>query len=355
MLTFKMTYNVNKSASEGEEMAARQYNDQAARNAARSAVNGALTKLSLSPSYRGSYAEEDYFVVGTGDSVSIAGGLKSGDPVTIKAKGYNIGDPNAPTHTIVATTRAFTYPPSYGYALSSGGNLELHGGITVVSDIDSTINADLHSNGNIELSGGGNVIKGFGSYVGGISGSPSGTFQPPTNPLGLPVAARGARVSLPAFDAASWASKATMTTAGNLTVTDTLHLGTKANPVIWYVSGSVNIKGVISGYGTIVTPNGITVSGNLREQNPDPYGENCLALFSSSTVTINPNTTVDAQIMAKGNTLMRSNSTLRGSVVTRGNCEYEGPITVRYRPASLTLTSTFWGSGSRVVLESFYE
>ncbi len=355
MLTFKMTYNVNKSAMEGEEMAARQYNDQAARNAARSAVNGALTKLSVNPSYRGSYAEEGYFIHGTGDSVSIAGGVKSGDQVTIKAKGFTIGDPDAPTHTIVATTRAFTYPPSYGYALSSGGNLELHGDITVVSDTDPTVNADIHANGNIELSGSANLIKGFGSYVGGLSGSPSSIFQPPTNPQGLPVAARGARVSLPTFDAASYASKATITTAGNLNVNDTLHLGTKANPVIWYVSGSVNIKGVISGYGTIVTPNAIKVNGDLIEQTPDPYGENCLALLSSSTVTINPNTTVDAQIMAKGNTLMRTNSTLRGSVVTRGNCEYEGPITVRYRPASLSLTSAFWGSSSRVVVESFYE
>ncbi len=355
MLTFRMTYNLNKSSLESEEVVTRQYFDQAARNAARSAISGALGKLSQTPSFRGTYAEDERYIEGTGDSVSIVGGAKPGEPITIAATGFSTFDPTAPTHTIIVTTRAYTYPPSYGYALSSGGNLQLHGGITVLADLDSTMNADLHANGNIEISGSGNTIKGFGGYVGEVSGASSSTFQPPTNPSGLPVAARGARVSLPSFNATAYQSKATQTTSGNLTVTDTLHLGTKANPMIWYVSGSVSIRGVISGYGVIVSPTGIAVTGNLVEQTPDPMGESCLGLLTSGSITINAGATADAQLMAKGNIMMNANSVLRGSVVTAGNCEYTGPVTVRYRPSSLSLTSPFWGTGSRVIVESYYE
>ncbi len=357
LTTISMTYNLNKSSSEGEELASKQYRDQTVRNCARSAVNNALTKIRLHPAFRGSYVEEERFVEGTKDSVRIEGGTRPGDQITITAKACygSYEGPYASTHSIIATTRALTYPPTFGYALCSAGNLQLHGDITVMNDIDSTANADLHANGNIEISGSNNLVKGFGSYVGGATGDAIAAFQPPYNPLGLPVHARGPSVPIPSFDATSYIAKANRTTAGNLTVTDTLHLGTRANPVIWYVSGSVSLRGVISGYGAIYTPGGITITGNLTEQTPDPYGENLLGLFSGGTVAIQAGVTADAMILAKGNATMQSNSMIRGGVVTRGNCEYSGPVQVRYRAPNINLIAPFWGANSRVLVESYYE
>lgn len=356
-LMFNMTYNLNKSAAEGDELVSEQYKEEAARSSARSAMNNALAKIRISPSFRGTYFEEDRYVDGTIDSVTILGAIQPGSIITITAKGWygNDADPSAQNHTVIATTRALASPPNYGYALCSGGNLQLHGDINVVNDIDTTMNADLHANGNIEISGSNNIVKGFGSYVGGITGAGIAAFQPPYNPLGLPVHSRGAKVTIPSFNASSYEAKANRTTVGNLTVTDTLHLGTRTNPTIWYVSGSVNLQGVISGYGVIYSTGGVTISGNLTEQTADPYGENLLALYTSNTVTINAGVTADAMILSKGNALMGSNSILRGNVVTRGNCEYNGPVQVRYRISNTNLIAPFWGGNSRVIVESYYE
>lgn len=358
MIIMLYIHNLGRTSLEAETVVAGQYENQMAKNEARSAMNGALMDFGTNPDFRGSYGEESRFADGGRDSITVTGGVTPGDRVTISVRGwYGATGDTGCVHTVEVSTRTKTAPPWYSCALVTGADINLHGYITLRTDNNPYLNADLHSNGTVTLSNVNNLVQGFGAYCG--EGTPVSacaiSFQPVSNPTAAPVHAVGGRLLLPEFNAGSYTSLATVTTTGPLIVTDTVHLGTAANPTFWHVAGSVSIAGFIEGYGVIFADSAITVTGSLRQIGNDPGGLNTFALYSSSDIAVAAGSTVEALLYASGNVHFSAHTHLRGSVGARGSFTYNSPTEIRFRPANAILAGPFWGTAYRVIADSYFE
>ena len=248
---------------------------------------------------------------------------------------------------------------SYTYTLD--GHLQIRDNFTLQS-ANPMVNASIHANGNMQINSGTALVEGFGYASGNIQINNGSTaqdiFRPKVNPDRLPVAQTAPPIPVPSFNAADYLSKVTRVTNGNLTLSGTYALGTKENPVVWYVGGNVTTSGPVAftGYGIIVTPQHFQIGHNMTTQFTG--GESNVGFYSQGKFSSdNGNLTISGQIFANGNVSFRSNTTINGSVTSKGNFQTSGAVTINYYPASVVLTKPIWNESNskRLALSSVRE
>ena len=228
--------------------------------------------------------------------------------------------------------------------------------LTLLSDVEG-VNASAHANGNVEFKFGSqnSLVEGFGTYAGNLvretGQSVLSLFQPPSNPDGTARARRTGERSVPNFKAGEHQHRATQST-GARTLSGTVTLGTKANPVVWYVDGDLSTSGpvVFEGYGVFI------VRGNATFGHDTTMGEgveSSVGIYAEGNIEVQSGRTdVVGQLWSGGNTRFASDVTLTGGATVGGNLELLGPTTIRYRPASNAITEPLWPGQSSTVVGS---
>ena len=319
--------------------------------------------------FSGAYDDADY-------SVTL---MRNGSIVKIVSEGiaYDENGDEVTFHIIAeieqeyVSTIADEAPPYMQYALLTEDDLSLNGDILtdlyVQGDEENTLNANMHTNGNLSIRGNSVEVRGFGTFVGSGSASPSSalynSFQPNYNPTGDPTAQQTTEVEIPVFDAATFVSKVSVdqTTVGDESISSDLDLGgTRDDPYIWYIDGNLFVTGntQLSGYVMFIVDGNVTFTGNMTagESGYDGGDESSIALYASGSVSLGGNTEVYGQIYAGGDVaLLHGTTTVNGSVTTLGAGQLRGTPQIYYRQASPALTTIFQDPETRIQLISYSE
>ena len=257
------------------------------------------------------------------------------------------GAPHGTTTTTVyiGEIERVKVPPFFQYAITSDGNLELKEDYIQIYAQDKTSNANVFTNGNVVIEKGTVRVQGFGYYGGGVnSGRRAGqTFRPNFNPTDLRTYRKQEKVEVPKFEAERFRHVATRRKGGDLELRGHYNLGTKENPVLWFVDGNVKTKGRVtfSGYGVVFATGNFEIEHPL--QTAGSTEETTLGLYTSGNIELkSEGISVSAQLFSNGNVKFEGNSKVYGSVTTDGNVEFKERSTVYYRPASSALTDPFW-------------
>ena len=288
-------------------------------------------------------------VQGGGYTVTI---ILQGPEVAIKAVG-RYDDQTYTLSSIFDENAEPSVPPFMGYANLSDGNLQIKEDLTIRA-ANPQSNADVHANGNLQIQEGTVLIEGFGYANGNIQvqngQSAEDVFQPNSNPDNLPVTQEVSEIEVPKLEADQYAAIATKKTMSNLDLSGNYVLGTRENPVIWYVKGNVTTTGPVtfSGYGIFVTTGNFHISHNVTTENVS--GESNVGFYSDGNFELNQGSlTVSGQIFANGNVHLKADTILNGSISSEGNLQTFGTVTINYYPASVALTEPIWegeeGSG----------
>jgi hypothetical protein len=279
---------------------------------------------------------------------SVAGGSYS---ATITTAGVthtirSAGTINGHTATVNRVYQAELVPGFMGRAGMVRGNFEARNDLTMTSS-DPERNADLQTNSNFTLAGGTTNLAGFGLYGNNLTISNGQTaaqaFRPQYNPTGLPVAQRVPPVPFPTFVAATYLPLADRVHYGELRLNGNITLGTREDPLIWYVDGTVVTTGpvTVSGYGVFIVTRNLYFGHNVLPA--VSAEESMMGLYVQGNIEVQaPSLTLTGQMYAHGNILTMSNTRLRGSFATYGNLQMGGPFLVEYVPASSSLTELFW-------------
>ena len=235
--------------------------------------------------------------------------------------------------------------PFLQYALLSGEDMVIKRGIRVRTDGDASINANVFSQKTIDVED--NVeIGGFGYYVEKAQGRLNDTFQPRYNPTGLPGTMKAEQVSIPTFEASTYQHLA-MRRTKDLELKGHYHLGTKDQPMIWYVDGKLTTNGnvTISGYGVFVVNGDIDLKHNI--QTLAPGSEQTLGLFASKMVVFDASRlTINALVFAGEDVDIKQAAKIYGSVTAAGSLNMEENVEIFYRPVPSALTNPFWANES---------
>ena len=351
-----LSFSLLNRSGDAVENSADYYETTVARNIANTAVDLTIQELADSASWRDGFDGVPF------DDGTLYSTLTD---TTIAGEGYvkivATGEYNGKTKTIIVIVvpPSEALPPQFlRYALSSGGNIRFSGAGTIVDDGNPTWNADIHANGNLEVQAT-TYVEGFGSYGGNyVDASGYGTFQPNVNPDNSPSLSKRPEVYFPEFKAEDYLGIATDVLTGNQTFTGNITLGTKENPRIIYVSGNLDIDGTVSGYGAFIVTGNIYITGDINTSLPDPQGNN-LALYSNGNIKSQQPYSIRGQLYANGNLYFEDAVTIYGLASARGgNSYFDAPITIYYRPATLSLTDPFWASqagSERPEIVSYYE
>ena len=355
-----LSYQLLDRSADAVENYSDYYETTVARNIANTAVDLTLQQLRDSASWREGF--EDVLFGEESWSGTLSATLKDTsiggqNYVEVEATGEYYGETKT-IFVLVKPPSAGLPPPFLRYALSSGGNIRFRGAGTIVDDGNPSWNADIHANGNLELEAT-TYVEGFGSYVGNyVDDSAYGTFQPNVNPNSSPAVFKKPEVTFSQFKAEDHIDVATDVLIGNQTFSGNITLGTKEMPRIIYVSGNLDISGTVSGYGAFIVTGNIHITGDINTTLSDPQGNN-LALYSSGNIRVSQPSSITGQLYANGNLNFQQEVTIYGLVSARsGNQNFHAPITIYYRPATLSLTDPFWASqagSARLEIVSYYE
>lgn len=245
------------------------------------------------------------------------------------------------------TTSGNNLPQFFNYALLSGQSVNLNGNVNITDDNNSQWNANVHTNQNFSMNGN-NSIAGFVTYGGTAHSNPSWRMDtqitPNQNPDGQPNYDKTGQVDIPEFNAADFKDKATQIYNTNKTLSGDISLGTKENPEIIYINGDLNLKGTVSGYGSIIVKGNINISGNLKVSSPDPNYSN-LGLYTGGNINASGNVDIHAQVFANQNINLSGNCKIYGTMTTRGVNNFSGNVDIYYHPANSVLTQPFWPQG----------
>ena len=263
--------------------------------------------------------------------------------------------------TVINLAGNSSIPQFLSYAMLSGKDLILNGNMTITDDGNNNWNSDVHANGTIILNGNNNLVNGFGTF----SGSPSPinnnadikTFIPNQNPDGDPVYQQTAPVKLPNFKAEDYKKYATIIESGNKIIDKNTSLGSKDNPVIYYVNGDLTVRAGITftGYGIFVVKGNVKAEGNLLISSPDKSANN-LAIYAEGEVHIDNQSTIYAQIISNGNLIFNGNTVLHGLACSTAGIILNGSNNnIYYRPSGANLASIFQTSTGKPVILSYYE
>ena len=252
-------------------------------------------------------------------------------------------------------------PDFLNYAVMSGQDLTLNGNMTITDDGNNNWNSNIHANGTLRLNGGNNLVSGFGTF----SGSPAPinnnadikTFIPNQNPDGKPVYEKTDQVKVPDFKAEDYKKYATIIEPGNKIIDKNTSLGSKDNPVIYYVNGGLTIRANVTftGYGIFIVNGPVKTEGNLLISSPD-HSANNLAIYAEGDIHVDQNSQIYAQLFSNGNIIFNGNSVLHGLAVSKSSITLNGNSNdIYYKPTGANLTKIFQtGSGKPSIL-SYYE
>ena len=252
-------------------------------------------------------------------------------------------------------------PEFLKYAVLSSSGLMLNGNTTITDDGNNNWNSDVHSNGSITLNGTGNLVNGFGTF----SGYPNPinnnadikTFIPNQNPKGDKVYQQTASITLPNFNVSDYKKFATMTSPGNVIIDKNTSLGTKDNPVIYYINGDLTVRAGITftGYGIFLVVGTVKTEGNLLISSPDNSANN-LAIYAGGQIQLDAGSKVYAQLYANSDIMFNGNVELHGLACSKGTVYFNSNYNkVYYKPCSANTTKIFQtGPGVPVIL-SYYE
>ena len=244
-------------------------------------------------------------------------------------------------------------PPFFQYALTSGGNVKVNAGrtgtgrlvVSVEPGGDPSRNASVFTNGTFKTEVGDNLIAGFGYHRKNFKLDPS-LFQPRYNPTGEPVHKKVPKIAIPSFDAAEFAGRATQTTHGDLSLSGTYTLGTREQPVVWYVDGELKTSGPVhlSGYGVFLVHDGVEIKHTVTTD--AGVDETTLGIYSNGGIEFQfGQPVIAAQLFTNEEIEIRSPVTIYGSLTTQESVEVSSQLILYYRPASPALARLFWPAG----------
>lgn len=365
-------FGAKEEARQAEKRLATHQFEILARNAALAGYNVAKQALSddfagVTPNISGTYNGNAYDVTITKDAMGTTARIVSiGSADTPEGKVVDFAI-EAHVREWEDVDMADEAPPFMRYALMSDQDINLDGNSLTDLWVDgaesNTLNANIHTNGNMDIDGGATTVRGFGTYVGTVTGQIDKTFKPYYNPTNDPVAQQVPAIEVPTFDVAGFLTKVEnvdQTSASqSLSGTHALN-GTREDPYVWYVNGDLTISGgtQIDGYVMFLVDGNISLSGNVdaAQTGYDGPDESNVAFYSSGSVTLAGNAAVYGQIFA-GNGLTFQNGTPRvyGNVATRGAVTLSGTPKIYYRVASPALTKIFEDGVLQYKLASYSE
>lgn len=229
-------------------------------------------------------------------------------------------------------------------ALTSESSIAISGSSTIQDDGNTMWNANIHANGNYSMEGSA-TVEGFVTHNGTATSQPASALNnhiiPNQNPNHLATHSQVPKLTIPPFNADDYKSKAAVITNGSLTKSGNTILGTKSNPMIWYVSGDLTLSGTVTGYGIFIVEGNINLSGSVTINAVDPNG-NSLALYSHGDVNVGGGSSVNAQLYSDKNINFNGSADLHGLATARGSFYFGGSVNVYYRPSVGELTAPVW-------------
>lgn len=349
ILTFGIiSIQINRSSSEAGTATSNYYRDLYTRNIANSMIEILRTNLTSDTSLRIKDFKKE----------SILGGIVLYKLIdtTINSTQFIKAVVIANYEGITKTSEAYFtienlgtggLPPFLKYAVVSGKNLNLNGGVEI-TNAGNGLNANVHVNGNFSMNGN-NKIDGFLTYSGVAWSNPPHALltriTPISNPENLPVHYQTGVLNIPNIEPDELKSKATEIYLGNKNFNGNITLGTKENPKIIYVSGDLTINGNVTGYGIFVSKGRTIINGNVNLTTPDPNLSN-IGIYSGSELIVNGNVTLNAQIFANSRVILNGNNKIYGNIVSKDEILMNGNVTVYYKPANEVLTKPVWSTGN---------
>jgi hypothetical protein len=223
-------------------------------------------------------------------------------------------------------------------------------------------NANIHTNSNMVLNPNNFILRGFATYSGTYTANGGVTISPNQNPNGDPPVHYAPPVTIPLFNAASYAGIATTTIVGDYKYTGgTVTMSNnKFSPSIIYVTGKLTFEGTttVTGYGVFVSGNDVEVKGNLLVNPVEPLHSK-IGIYTNGKITIDvSNITMHAQMFSNGEVNINAlNANIYGSITTRDKCTFNAEgIRLYYKPALSSLTDPFWKKQTpRLVAAHHYE
>lgn len=357
-----VSIQINRSSSAAGISSSNYYRDIYAKNIANSMIEVLKSKLLSDTSYRVFNLTTESLMGGMVTYRLIDTSIETNSFIKAHVIANYEGLSRA-SEAIFSITRMGTgnLPPFLRYAVVSGRNLNLNGGVTITHEANQ-LNANVHVNGNFSMNGN-NEIDGFLTYSGMAHSNPpqalNTRIKPVSNPNNSPVHYQTQALNIPDFDPDAIRSRATDIFYGNKVFTGNISLGTKENPKIIFVTGDLIISGTVTGYGIFVSLGNTIVNGNVTLSSPDQNISN-IGILSRGDLIVNGNVTLNAQIFANGNVVFNGNNRIIGNVVSRNSVLMNGNVTVLYKPANEVLAKPAWplSSGGNIVQVNtvhFYE
>ena len=364
-IVISIFHQQNRSSSELEtrrQVSNSQY-ETLARDAAISGINIARQYLSdywASSSWTPSSRTSKTITAGLGQASYTVNVSMNGTKASVLSTGTIGNASGAQTAYSIRSeyVREAEVPDFMKEAIVQDGNFLLENDFLL--DSEDSSNANVHTNGNIQIKSGTASIHGFG-YHKGDAQTDNGQaltdiFTPYSNPDGKPVTQKVSEITIPSFKAEDHSGIATERYYSDLKLGGTVTLGTKDNPKIIYVEGSVTTTSdvVFSGYGVFVITGSVQVYHNVTQTGTT---ENNVGFYANGSIYVeNGGLSLDGQWLANGNAKMQVNTHFTGTVTLKGNMEVLGPMHMTYRPASSALTQDFWSTANfSMNLLSVYE
>lgn len=266
----------------------------------------------------------------------------------------------ATTATYEATTKSVSVltrpevPKFFEYAAASGGDLVVNGLNDLFRDAFNPLwNANVHTNSNMIFNPNNFIMKGFATYTGSYSANGGVTISPNQNPQGLPVRYWAPAVTIPAFNAASYAGIATTTFGGDKTYNggSIAMSANKYSPSIIYVNGKLTFEGTVTvtGYGVFVSTGDVELKGSVLVSPVDSLNSK-IGMYTNGKITVSvDNIIVHAQMFSVYEVGINGlNTQIFGSITTIDKCTFNAQgIKLYYKPALNSLTDPFWGKQTR--------
>lgn len=321
----------------------RYYSDTHVRNIGNSTMQMILSQLSDSNSWRVSSASPQTINLFNGSAKFYIKDTSFAGDSLIKIN--VIADYKGTQKTITSYFKPSQTSPSFlNYALLTGGDLIMNGGMNVSSLIGG--NANVFANGNVNINGN-SSIAGFLNYGGTFTHNgfdPTKTIIPPVNPNGLPSFGQAPAVPLPTFDPNYFKNIATKTYPPNTSINGlTIALGTKANPSVFYVDGDFSLNGVtFTGYGSICVKGKLNLNGGNINNTSDPQGSP-LALYVVGDVYANGGSN-QFNIFSMGKFYYNGSLTVKGSVIANSTGSFNGSLNIIYYPTLSSILPPSWNT-----------
>jgi len=353
---------VNRTTSDAGVSSSKYYRDFYAKNIANSMIDILKVKLSEDTSYRVHNVAGESLMNGKVYYRVVDTLINATRFVKINVlANYEGVSKSAEAYMVIEAIGGGGLPPFMKYAVFSGSNMTLNGGVTI-THAGNNLNANVHVNGNFRMNGN-NSIDGFLTYTGFASSNPPqaliNRINPISNPENLPKHYQTSQINIPTFDPDQYLSRATDIYYGNKTFTGNITLGTKENPKIIFVTGDLIINGSVTGYGLFISKGNTIINGNVTINGPDPNVSN-IGIYSGGDLIANGNVTLNAQIFSNKNTILNGNVKVYGNVVSRQQVNFNGNVDIYYKPANEFLTKPVWGAGTennivQVKMVHYYE